>query len=131
MKTSARRLLFWSPRVLSLFFIAFISMFALDVFNEHTSFWNVTRALLMHLIPSGILLLILALSWRWEWVGGVVFTGLALFYLIAFWGRFHWSAYAVISGSLMTLGLLFLLNWNKRAQLRLESRLRGGKLTRG
>ena len=61
---------------------------------------------------------ILAVSWRWEWVGGLVFPALGALYLVAFWGRFHWSTYAVLSGSLFLLGGLFLLNWKHRAELR-------------
>ena len=49
--------------------------------------------------------------------GGVLFTALALLYLVLFWGRFHWSAYAMISGPLCLVGVLFLLNWLWRADL--------------
>jgi hypothetical protein len=118
MKTPMKRFLFWTPRILCLLFAGLISLFALDVFEENHGFWNTTLALLLHLIPTGILLLILALSWRWEWVGGVTFPALGAFYLIFFWGRFHWSAYAIISGSLFLLGTLFLLNWGSRVKLR-------------
>lgn len=112
MKTS--RLLFWTPRILCLLFAGFISMFALDVFQENRGFWETTIALLMHLIPTGLLLIILAVSWRWEWVGALLFTGLGVFYIIAFWGRFSWSTYLVIAGPLMLVGGLFLLGWLKR-----------------
>lgn len=72
----------------------------------------------MHLVPTFLILIVLAVSWRWEWVGGVLFTALALLYLVTSWGRLHWSAYAVISGPLCLLGVLFLLNWLWRAELR-------------
>jgi hypothetical protein len=121
MKTPMKRFLFWTPRMLCLLFAAFISLFALDVFAEHHGFWNTTLALLMHLIPTGILLAILAVSWRWEWVGGLVFPALGAVYLITAWGKFHWSAYAIISGSLFLLGALFLLGWSQRAELRAET----------
>jgi hypothetical protein len=99
-----------------LLFAAFISMFALDVFGEQRGFWQTVLALGMHLIPTALLLAVLAVSWRWEWVGAVVFPGLALFYLVSAWGRFHWSAYAVISGPLLLLGALFLMSWRLRTQ---------------
>ena len=60
-------LLFWTPRVLCLLFAVFLSLFALDVFNEGYGFWKTILALLMHLIPTWIVLAILAISWRWEW----------------------------------------------------------------
>ncbi len=112
-----KRFLFWTPRILCLLFAALISLFALDVFEGHYGFWNITLALLIHLIPTGILLIILAVSWRWEWVGGLLFPVLGAFYIVAFWGRFHWSAYVILSGSMFLLGALFLLSWRHRAEL--------------
>ena len=121
MKTPMKPFLFWTPRILCLLFAGLISLFALDVFEENHGFWNTALALLIHLIPTAILLLILALSWRWEWVGGVIFPVLGVSYLFFFWGRFHWSAYAIISGSLFLLGALFLLGWSNRVKLRANS----------
>jgi len=94
------------------------SVFALDVFDGHHGFWQTAFALAMHLIPTAIVLLFLLLAWRWEWTGAVFFTALAVLYLVAFPGRVHWSAYALISGPLFLLGMLFLLNWVFRAELR-------------
>jgi len=112
MKTS--RLLFWTPRILCLLFAGFISMFALDVFQENHGFWNTALALLMHLIPTGILLIMLAVAWRWEWFGGLFFPALGAFYIFAFWGRFSWQTYLIIAGPLVLVGVLFLLGWVKR-----------------
>jgi hypothetical protein len=118
MKPSVKRLLFWTPRILGLLFAAFISIFALDVFDEHHGFWETALALGMHLIPTAILLVLLALSWRWGWIGAVLFPALGALYLVNFWGRFPWSVYAIISGPMFLLGILFLLNWIFRAELR-------------
>ena len=118
MKTSLKRFLFWTPRVLCLLFAAFISLFALDVFEGHHGFVQTAIALAMHLIPTAALLLVLAFSWRWEWVGAAVFPALGLFYMVAFAGRFHWSVYVIIAGPLFLLGVLFLLNWIHRHDLR-------------
>src|SRR3974390_3392185 len=75
MSDLAKRLLFWTPRVLSLAFIAFLSLFALDVFGEHLGFWRTIVALCRHLIPSFVLLAALVLAWRWEWIGAVLYAG--------------------------------------------------------
>jgi hypothetical protein len=114
-----RRLLFWAPRVLCVLFIVFVSMFALDVFGEGRGFWRTLLALLIHLIPTGVLVLILAVTWRWEWVGGILFPALGALYMLG--GRVHWSAYVMLSGPLFLLGALFLLGWIYRAQLRARS----------
>ncbi len=117
MKTITKRLLFWTPRILCLLFAGFISIFALDVFDERHGFWNITLALLIHLIPTWLVLGVLAVAWRWEWVGAVLFTALGALYLST-WGRFHWAAYLCISGPLLLVGALFLVNWFCRSELR-------------
>jgi len=117
MKTNLKSILRWTPRVLCLLFAAFISLFAFDVIGESRGFWPTALALLMHLIPTGILLVLLAVSWRWEWVGGVLFPALGIFYLVTFRGRFHWSAYMAIAGPLLLVGALFLLSWRQRKNM--------------
>ena len=118
MKRPVKRLLFWTPRILCILFAVFVSLFALDVFGEGYGFWGTMLALLMHLIPTFVILIVLAISWRWEWVGGIMFIALGVLYLVMSWGRFHWSAYLLISGPLFLVGVLFLINWLYRAELR-------------
>jgi hypothetical protein len=121
MKTFNLKVLYWAPRLLGLLFAGFISLFALDVFNEYHGFWPTLRALAMHLIPTFILLLLLAVAWRWELAGALAFNGLGIFYLVVFWGRLHWSAYALISGPLFLIGALFLLSWRRHRGVGFEA----------
>ena len=100
--------------MLCLLFAAFISLFALDVFDGSHGVWQTILALIMHLIPTAILLGLLAVCWRWEWIGAVAFPGLGFLYVVMFWGRFHWPAYALIAGPLMLLGILFWAAWRVR-----------------
>ncbi len=109
-----KKTLYWIPRILCLLFAAFISLFALDVFEGSHGFWQTVLAFLIHLIPTAIVLALLAICWRWDWIGGVVFPGLGLLYVVMFWGRFPWSAYALIVGPLMILGALFVASWRVR-----------------
>jgi len=114
MRPRLTSVLFWTPRVLCLLFAAFISMFALDVFEESVGFWHTALALMIHLIPTAILLTVLALSWRWEWVGAVAFCALGIYYLVSAWGRFPWSTLALIAGPLLVAGILFAVGWRER-----------------
>jgi hypothetical protein len=114
MKTLRQQTLRWTPRILGPLFAAFLSVFALDVFDRHHGFWQTALALAMHLIPTALLLVVVGLSWRWEWIGGIVFPMLGVLYLVMFWGRFPWSVYALIAGPLFLLGALFLLSWSRR-----------------
>jgi hypothetical protein len=111
MRTATERLLHWSPRVIGLLFAAFLSVFALDVFDEGHGFWKTRLALAIHLVPTAVVLGALALAWRWGWAGGLAFLGLGAWYVATAWGRFPWSAYVVIAGPLFLLGLLFVLDW--------------------
>ena len=60
----AQQLLYWAPRALSIVFAVLSSLFALDVFKEGQGFWVTALALLMHLIPTFLILIVLAVSWR-------------------------------------------------------------------
>lgn len=116
MKRPTKRLLFWSPRVLAILFALFLSLFAVDVFGEGYGFWGTALALSMHLIPTGVILVVLALSWRWEWVGALLFVYLGVHYLFMALPHADWIA--VISGPLFLIGILFYLNWLYRKQIR-------------
>ena len=119
MKTCLERLVFWAPRVLAISFAVFVSLFALDVFGDGGGFWKTTVALLIHLIPTWIILFVLAISWRREWVGAVGYAALGVLYLGMAWNRFHWSTYVMIAGPLFLVGALFLISW--RCQLRFRA----------
>lgn len=118
MNTSIMRTLFWTPRMICILFAVFLSLFSLDVFSEGYGLGETILALLLHLVPVYIVVIALIIAWRWEWVGAILFIFLALFYLVFSWGRFHWSAYLVISGPLAFVGVLFLINWLYREELR-------------
>ena len=77
----SKRALFWTPRALSILFIAFLSLFALDVFDGHLGFWQTALALTMHLIPSFVLIAALVLAWRWEWIGAALYGAAGLLYV--------------------------------------------------
>ena len=116
MKQPANRLLLWAPRVLAMLFAAFISIFALDVLGAGKTFWETMVALAMHMVPTAAVLLALAIGWRWQWIGGILFLALGLIYILVF-REGDWIAYLLISGPLFLVGALFLISaWvQKRA----------------
>jgi hypothetical protein len=109
------RVLFWAPRLLGIAFAAFLTVFALDVFEEGLGAREMTAALGAHLIPTVLILAMTALAWKWERMGALLFLGLGIAYLAAFPARLHWSAYLAISGPLFLTGALFLASWRHRA----------------
>ncbi len=95
MSTLSGRLLFWSPRALSIAFAAFLSLFALDVFSEHRGFRDTALALTMHLVPVFVVLAILLLAWRWEWVGALFYAFAGLLYVALVTSRSRPGSYPV------------------------------------
>ncbi len=77
MKTSIK-LLHWSPRIICILAILFISMFAADSFAPGLTIWQQLGAFFIHLIPSFILVAVLILAWKWEKIGGIIFILLGL-----------------------------------------------------
>jgi hypothetical protein len=108
-------LLLWSPRVLGIVVCLFLSLFALDAFSGGKSVAQAAADFLVHVAPMLVLLGVVALSWRWEWIGGAVFTALALTY--AYVARHHLSWIPVVSGPLLVVGILFLWSWSRHRRL--------------
>jgi hypothetical protein len=95
----------WLPRVLAILYIIFISIFALDAFGEPQWF----LALIMHLIPNFVLIILTIVAWRYQLFGGILFlaTGLAMTYF------FHTVGIVV---PVFVIGTLFLVEvfWKKK-----------------
>jgi len=77
MKTSIK-LIHWIPRVICILAILFVSMFAADAFAPELTIWQQLAGLMMHLIPSFILLALLIVAWKWEYIGGIIFIVIGL-----------------------------------------------------
>ncbi|HOW28228.1 MAG TPA: hypothetical protein PK876_06980 [Elusimicrobiota bacterium] len=100
------RFFHWAPRILSLLFVAFLSLFAFDTVGEHAG----GSALLMHLLIPLSLLVIVLLVWKWDWAGALVFFFVALSYVGMVGLNRPWSWYLTISGPAVLISALFLTN---------------------
>ncbi len=123
MRTSIK-VLHWTPRILCILAILFISLFALDSFSSERTFWQNTGAFLMHLIPSFVLLAILIVAWKWENIGGIILIivgvvlGVAVFNLN--YNQRHFSlVQSIINVSIICLpfvlaGILFVISYHEK-----------------
>jgi len=114
-----KKYIYWTPRILSIIFILFLSLFALDVFEGNSGFWNTFLALLIHLIPIFILIVLLIISWKHEIVGGIAFILGGLLYIILLLIRPGFELYKlswsmIVAGPAFAIGILWILNWKKR-----------------
>lgn len=116
MSRISSRLLLWSPRILTIAFAGFLSLFSLDVFSETSGFWKTSLALGMHLIPVVVVLIILALAWRWAWTGAILYALAAFAYGLKSLPA-HPSWFLAIGIPLLAISGLFLVNWLNRSQL--------------
>lgn len=109
MKPQNTEWLIWIPRVLAILFAVFISMFALDVFQTEKNLGQLIFDLFMHLMPTFIILIILILFWKKEWMIGIAFVLLSLIY--GYIARDFLPWILAISGPLFLTGVLYLAIW--------------------
>ena len=102
------RWLLWTPRIVAIAVTLFIGMFALDAFSEGKPLLQALGDFAIHLVPTFVLLAIVALAWRWEWVGAAAFIGAAVLYVLSV-SRWDWML--VIGGPLFAVGVLYLWSW--------------------
>jgi len=119
MSRISRKFLYWIPRALAIAFAVFISIFALDVFSMNVPLWRQLLGFVIHLIPTYLIIIVLALAWKREWVGAVGFIALGLVYdyLMITRTPLPLSAVFIVSGPVFLIGLLFLANWLLRRKL--------------
>ena len=113
----------WTPRILCIFGILFISLFALDAFEENLTIWEQISGFLIHLIPSFILLGILLVAWKWEKIGGIILLALGLVFSVIVY-RFNykmnnsiWMSILIISTitlPFVVAGFLFIISHFKK-----------------
>jgi len=103
----------WLPRIVCILAILFISIFAADAFEQGLS------AILIHLIPSFVLLTFLIVAWKWEFIGGIIFIliglGFSPFIFIKNYQMNHsiWMSLGIvlaITFPFLVVGILFIVS---------------------
>ena len=113
--------IFWTPRIISILFLAFLTLFSLDIFGNGYSFWETIVGLFMHNIPVFILAIVLWISWnKHGWLAGTIFllAGFAYIYLTIFRGAVPWyiglSWSMILAAPAIFIGILFLIGWKRK-----------------
>lgn len=105
-----KRFSYWLPRILSILYILFLGIFALDVFIPGQSLTYYLTAFLIHLTPNFILAVILYIAWKHEIIGAILYVLAFLFLFAMFWDRsFVWIQLILFSPLLIT-SFLFIFN---------------------
>lgn len=79
----------WAPRVAAILITFFMSLFSLDVLGMGASPLEILGALLMHNIPSIVMIVLLVFAWKRPVVGFVVFLIAAVAFTIFFVRDFY------------------------------------------
>jgi hypothetical protein len=118
------KVFYWLPRILCILAILFVSMFALDSFSPELTIWQQIGGFLIHLIPSYILLALLLVAWKWEYIGGIIYTIVGLAFCVAVFllnfNRNHFTLPQSLFNAFMVafpfviVGILFIISHNKR-----------------
>lgn len=120
MNQKIQKAFYWLPRIICILAILFVSVFALDAFEPGQTSWQQIRNFIMYLIPSFILLVLLIIAWKREFVGGIIFIilGVCLTPLVFIHNyRMNDSVWLSIGIILMItipfiiVGVLFLINY--------------------
>lgn len=101
----------WIARGLAVSLSLFLALFALDELQPGKPVGQTVVDVLVHLLPAALVLVVVAASWRRQWIGAVAFVTLAVAYAITVRFRVDWVL--VISGPLLTIGLLYLWSWRR------------------
>ncbi|MBU0612445.1 hypothetical protein KKB10_00360 [Patescibacteria group bacterium] len=108
-----QKIIYWTPRTLSIAMVVFISLFALDVFWEGYDFWESIAAFIIHLLPTFVLIGIVMIAWKWEQIGGLLFITLGVFYMIMTANSGELLAGMVLTLPITLIGILFIVSGTK------------------
>ena len=101
------KILHWTPRIICILAILLVSMFAFDAFESDQSIWQQISGFLIHLIPTYILVAFLIVAWKWELIGGVLFSLIGL----GFAPFIYQHNYHMNHSVWMSLGIILMINF--------------------
>jgi hypothetical protein len=104
-------MLYWAPRVLVLLFALFAGTFTVDGTGPHRGSWETLFAFGVHLIPSIVVLLVLAVAWEWELLGGTLCVAMGVLYIVIANPEIPFAIYLLLGGAPILVGGLFWLHW--------------------
>jgi len=107
--------LWWIPRIFSILFAMFLAFFSMDVFGQGDPAWKTALALLMHNIPTILIVVVLVFSWKRSWLGAICFFIIGVTFFLLMPNKTN-SLFLVLP--ILGTSLLFFLNWTFRAGIK-------------
>ena len=97
--------------ILGVLYAVALLVFAADVFNHEQNIAQTFYDILLHLLPTAVVLLIVVVAYNRPLIGAIIYLVLGLMYIITGWARMHWSAHVLIAGPLLLLSALYITAW--------------------
>ena len=86
-------------------------IFAADVFNHEQNIAQTFYDILLHLLPTAVVLFIVVVAYNRPLIGAIIYLVLGLMYIITGWASMHWTAHVLIAGPLLLLSALYITAW--------------------
>ncbi len=99
----------WIPRGVLFFFIAFLFLFAFDAFSTPQDFGEQLMDFIIHSLPSWILIIVLAVTWKKPFLSGISLLVLATIGMLFFSTYQRLSGFMVVTLPPMLIGLSFII----------------------
>lgn len=97
----------WIPRGFFIFVGSLFFLMSVDVFFEDYTILETIGALIMHMIPGFIILGIIKLTWRKDFISFVFFFILGIFGLFFFNPPYH-LIYGIL---ILSMSVIYLISW--------------------
>ncbi len=99
----------WIPRILSIIFILFLSLFALDIFNTDVSLFQQLGGFFINLLPSIFFIAVLIAFWKKPTYCGIGFILIAVLFTFFFETYTNLISFILVSFLPAFIGFLFLI----------------------
>jgi hypothetical protein len=86
-------------------------VFVADVFSNAQSVSQTLIDLVLHCIPTVIVLLLVVIAHQRPLMGSIIFAVNGIVYIITGWANLHWTAHVLIAGPLLVLSALYITAW--------------------
>ena len=125
--SNSKDFFFWLPRLICIAAILFVSIFAFDSFAPGLTIWQQIGGFLIHLIPNYVLIALLIVAWKWEYVGGLLYVIIGLGFSVWIFqinftrnqftlGQSLFNA-AIIAFPFVLAGILFIVSHNRKKKV--------------
>jgi hypothetical protein len=94
---------------IGIFYALALLVFAADVFIKEQSITQTVFDLLLHLLPTGVVLLFVFVGYKKPLIGAAICLVSGLIYVITGWSNMHWTAHVIIAGPLLVLSMLYIM----------------------